>query len=272
MRKRKIDYGDDLRKLLTELLKLYRQSYLHGPYARRSGGTKPVKYYREHNFRYQPEPKYQPKYQPRDNQPRVIEKEMYIPKERLVYDPEVKKLLEEIRDRLEPDEQEILEKLESSPELLERLSEIYRQVEPQPGEESVERAEVNEIEDRRENGAEVEEYSSENLGESYADAEINDAEINYEFGGVEDGESAEVESFDVEIEGEGGVDGEAFEIETKADLADDIVESGEVNALESLDLSELEAELYDYDIGFDVDLAEAGDLGEAGESDAETEY
>ena len=73
---------------------------------------------------------YQPKYKPKPEKPIPYHKSWteptpYKPKERLIYDPEVKQLLKQIEGHLadsEPDAEQMLKQLEENPELFDKIS------------------------------------------------------------------------------------------------------------------------------------------------------
>ena len=126
--------------------------YRGSRYRGRSGyGYRPSRYSRQHDFRYGPEPKFAPK-QERQSQYTGrpwSEPTQYREKERLVYDPDVKRLLEKIESHLrnesgtenrnldEMDADDLLLKLEEKydhevhEKLLEKLLEEINEAEPE---------------------------------------------------------------------------------------------------------------------------------------------
>jgi len=122
---------DDLKRLIKLLEKLINMKTRRGsvsiyrPNMRlRSGGypLKPKNYILHHNFHYPPEPRYRPKNEKPNYGARVSTEPRYIQKERLVYDPEAKLLLEKIEKHLANLKSNSKESKELEPEL---YSELY---------------------------------------------------------------------------------------------------------------------------------------------------
>lgn len=166
----------------------------------------------------------------------------YRPKERLVYDPEVKRILKSIEQKLssEPDVEEILRHLESNPELYDKISEGL--LEKINGE-LYEKPEANEPEEKLTGETErMGEYEvgKENLEVEDKEVEEVEEKINFEplFDKPEIHEDLE-ESLDVELPTENNQDVEPKTDSSLPEPSEEVIEQ-----LEAQDLSSLEAELY----------------------------
>ena len=121
---------DNLKRLIKLLEKLINMKTrrssvsIYRPNMRvRSGGypLKPKNYILHHNFHYPPEPRYRPKIEKPNYGARVSTEPKYIQKERLVYNPEAKLLLEKIEKHLANLESNSKESKELEPELYSEL-------------------------------------------------------------------------------------------------------------------------------------------------------
>ena len=237
--KRKEDI-DELKKLLRKLalllLRKYRserRSYGGRTYVPRGGAGYVRRPYRVPILYPLREPA-----QHRAPKPRTTERQSYMPiprreptyRERIIYDPAVREALEDIKRRLEPGLDKILERFEESPEILE---EIYAHALERVLER---RAELVDYAETLNDETEVE--------EAQEDVEVKDeAETVEEVAELEalpepeiDGEASEYEAEILGSEAEAEAPPEAPEI-TEGDL-------GVIDAIEAEDLSLLEAELF----------------------------
>lgn len=232
-----------LRKLLSRKLKS------RGPrrvYAKPKEFYKPAGSYRitrnypTHLLKYRassgPEPKYAPK---KERSISYVVKPwsgpmQYRPKERLIYDPEVKMLLQKIERHLssEPDAEEILRQLENSPELYHKVSERLLE---RINEDSHEQTEASEA---YEPAKEELELSTKTEPDIVAELEQNDVKVE-----EITPEKLEEGSSELELPTEQIQENELSTIEHLNVLApepnDDVIEQ-----IEAQDLSSLEDELY----------------------------
>jgi len=277
---------DELKELIRLLKKLLSRRYSYGyrvgqylhrprPYKPRLGSRanfyKPTRYeeraYSRPQQDYKPKPTSTTSYAGRP----WTEPQIYRPSERLVYDPEVKQLLQRIEKHLEPDVEEMLEKLEENPELYDEISErLLAKINEERVEKAAEinseeneraeeinseqaESEVSDEAKREENeNAELVEESDEGGAEELAENEdlLKDEFLGDEAvpEGVEanelSGESAELPLEEALEPSEELSTSEAVEdIEPSSSEAEFDLEPV-TEALEALDLSPLEAELY----------------------------
>ena len=122
---------DDLKRLIKLLEKLIGMKTRRGSVSiyrpgkkLRSGGypLRPKNYILHHNFHYPPEPRYRPKIEKPNYGARVSTEPKYVQKERLVYDPGAKLLLEKIEKHLANLESNSKKSKELEPELYSELS------------------------------------------------------------------------------------------------------------------------------------------------------
>ena len=269
---------EELIELLKELL--YKKKMSYEPRRVRSGIPKPTAAYRprlnNHNtpsYRYGEEPKYNPKQERASYSiPKPWNEPMqYQPKERLVYDPEVKRILERIEKHLKPDAEEMLRLLEGNPELydaisnrlLEKMNEdFYKQlevskpageVEAEPREEETKDVETK-VEGEREGlEPEAEKVTPEVLGEERLQEEpAQEEELQPEIQET----SHDTEPL-INV-----LSSEPKEAELPEDVEEPSVDASESNTdvieqIEAQDLSSLEAELYQEPLEPNVEPIEA---------------
>jgi len=219
------------------------------------GGYKPKvrKYFGDHlQLRYRSKPRYSSIPKPRNSSPYAParpwnELMQYKPRDRFVYDLEIKRILKNIEQKLssEPDAEETLRQLESSPEL---FDEIYERLMEKLSEGLYEKPEVDEPEEdlseelERKN-AEQSFEPKEELGEIESlEPEPKDVEENFEKS------SGEAESSEKLVQDE-EVESEAVEPELPEEVSEpsiDVESSPEViEHVEAQDLSSLEQGLYE---------------------------
>ncbi|MEM3368492.1 MAG: hypothetical protein QW193_01175 [Nitrososphaerales archaeon] len=258
---------DEKLEELIRLLKKIKRSYVpRGAYRPIS---KPIRYkprlrnYAIPSVKYREEPKYRAsKERPSSYTKPWSEPIQYQQKERLIYDPEVKRILERIEKHLssKPDVEEMIKQLESNPELyskisdrlLERMNEDYEKLE-----EEVKKA-YTEIDDKdvevdndkkesiadridiEEKDKHSEDTSKEEKFEAKESSEEESVETDEEVGTLEDIEVQDIESLPENVnEGENLVETQEAIEETEP-----IDEELPVESFDH-DIEELYAELYE---------------------------
>jgi hypothetical protein len=232
---RKLLSRDDYRPRLE-----YRASRHNLAIVRGGGGYKSRNYFPQHYQAYQGSglkseaKRYETKEKASSQSAKPWNEPMqYQPRERIVYDPEVKQILKSIEQKLssEPNAEEVLRQLENNPELYEKLIERLSN--------DLERPEANEPD--LDQGAEEEaKYEASKQGLEGAEEPINQ------------GNSKEVEP---SVEAEAKVEEELLESLSEAEISSEpnqeVIEpqaeepgSEVVDQIEAQDLSSLEAELY----------------------------
>jgi hypothetical protein len=254
---------DEIEKLLREILRALRskrslrRTYKLGPPLRSGGYPRRHSPYRMTGFRYQPQSKTPQEYKPRVERPSyggMIQRrpEVYRPKERIVYDPEVKQLLKDIREELRRNLSEPPE-VEEKPELLEEsYDETFDGL-------KYESSLVEKIEER-----EYEQNDSIELDkvESFEDVEESINEF-IDFDELSGTEIEELEPLE-EIEPE-SID-DVLEVEPIGEDEAELVEEYDpeiIEQIEAQDLSSLEGALYGPELVPEVEVVENVEEGEA---------
>jgi hypothetical protein len=217
----------------------YRASRHNLPIARGRGGYKPKNYFPQHHQAYQgsglkSEAKsYETKEKASSYSAKPWNEPMqYQPKERIVYDPEVKRILKSIEQKLssEPNAEEVLRQFENNPELYEKVIEKLSN--------DLESSEANEPD--LDQGAEEEaKYEDSEQGLEGAEESIDQENSGEAEPSIEAETKVEEElprSSGVEISSEPSQ--EAIEPQVE-ELGSEVIEQ-----IEAQDLSSLEAELY----------------------------
>jgi hypothetical protein len=200
--------------------------------------TPRTEYRSEAKTNYNPKPERQGSYSARP----WSEPAIYRPRERLVYDPEVKQILKNIEQKLgsELDGEEILRQLESNPELYERLVERLN--------EGVDKPEESELaEDEDEKASEHKpELDEQNREEENGEAREKGGLENFPTGEsqVRDGLEGSLEDAESTLEEKEGTEPINEVTETQSGFSAPEPSSEVIEQIEAQDLSSLEAELY----------------------------
>jgi hypothetical protein len=234
----------------------HRASKHNLPVARGGGGYKSKSYFPQHYQAYQGSglkseaKRYETKEKASSYSAKTWNEPMqYQPRERIVYDPEVKRILKSIEQKLgsDPEAEEILRQLENNPELYEKVVEKLSK--------DLERPEANEPDFGE--GAEKEgEYKADEQSLKEAGEPIEP--INQESSQEIEQSIDEVVQKDAEVEAE--TEKESLESSSEAEISTEPVQeakpseeiepqveelsSGVIEKIEAQDLSSLEAELY----------------------------
>jgi hypothetical protein len=217
----------------------YRASKHNLPIAR-GGGYKSRNYFPQHYQDYQ-SPRLRneaKKYETREKTNSYSAKSwnepmQYQPRERLVYDPEVKQILKSIEQKLssEPEAEEILRQLENDPELYEKVVEKLSN--------DLERSEANEPdldEEAGEPSEPINQEPSQEVEQSIDEVVQKDAEVE-----AETGEEIFESLSEMKISTEAIQEAKpSEEIEPQVEE----LSNGVIEKIEAQDLSSLEAELY----------------------------
>jgi hypothetical protein len=231
----------------------YRASRHNLPIARGGGGYRPRNYFSQHYQAYQGSrlrgeaKSYEAKEKAGSYSAKTWNEPMqYQPRERIVYDPEVKRILKSIEQKLslEPNAEEILRQLENNPELYEKLVERLgndlessEANEPDLDQGAEEEAKYEASEQGLEEAEEsIDQESSKEAKPSIDEVLQKDAEVE-----------AKIEEESLESSSEAEISTEPFrEAKPSEEIEPQVEElsNGVIEEIEAQDLSSLEAELY----------------------------
>jgi hypothetical protein len=222
----------------------YRASRHMLPIAR-GGGYRPKNYFPRHYEAYQGLGSETKRYERKEKHSVYLVKPWnepmrYQPKERIVYDPEVKQILKSIEQKLssEPNAEEVLRQLENNPEFYEKLVERLN----------------NDLESSEANEPDLDQGAEEEANYEAGEQSLEGAEesIDQENSGeVEPSIESEQEHAEAEAEVEEELPRSPSEVEISSEPSQETIEpqveelgSEVIEQIEAQDLSSLEAELY----------------------------